>query len=364
MAPPSSDSNTPELRQQALQSWFNNLLPDLEDTTGPITIKPLSGDASFRRYFSGTTGTRTYVLVDAPPDKEDSRTFVQVDRQFEAAGVNVPHVYKADFDQGFMCLSWLGDTLLGEHLQTLKNANHLAEVKTVYHRAFESLLKIQSIRDGSDILLPPFDGGMLLREMDLFREWFCGGIMQLNLSRVEQGLLDHFFDKLIDAAQAQPQVVVHRDYHSRNLMYQPEGDLGVLDFQDAVIGPFTYDLVSLIKDCYISWPKPLIRDWAVSYANMAQTAGIIDSFDEQAFLRSFDLMGVQRHLKATGIFSRLYLRDGKPGYLGDIPRTLAYVKEVLSDHRDFFELGKWFEAQIYPMLWTRLKGHIGRVPAS
>jgi aminoglycoside/choline kinase family phosphotransferase len=364
MAPPSSDLNTPEQRQQALQSWFNSLLPDLENTSDSITIKPLSGDASFRRYFTGTSRMRTYVLVDAPPDKEDSRNFVQVARQFEAAGINVPHVYEADFEQGFMCLSWLGDTLLGEHLQALKNANHLAAVKTVYHRAFDSLLKIQSIREGSDILLPPFDGGLLLREMELFREWFCGGIMQLNLSRAEERVLDHFFDTLIDAALSQPQVVVHRDYHSRNLMYQPEGDLGVLDFQDAVIGPFTYDLVSLIKDCYISWPRPLIRDWAVSYANMAQTAGIVDSFEERTFLRSFDLMGVQRHLKATGIFSRLYLRDGKPGYLGDIPRTLAYVKEVLSENEDFIEVGKWFESQIYPLLWTRLKSHLGRGQAT
>jgi len=361
MASPSSVKAQLQQRQAKLQAWFHDLLPELEDSHEPSdsshlpSLKPLSGDASFRRYFTAQSGGQTWVLVDAPPDREDSRSFVEIAHQFQQAGVNVPQVYKADFDQGFMCLSWLGDTLLGTHLQSLKNDNHLADVNIVYRQCFDVLLKIQSIREGSDILLPPFDGSLLLRELDLFREWFCSGIMELQLSRAEDGMLDHFFGKLIDAALEQPQVCVHRDFHSRNLMYQADGDHGVLDFQDAVIGPFSYDLVSLIKDCYISWPQSMIREWAVEYANQAQTAGIIGDFDEQQYLRSFDLMGVQRHLKATGIFSRLYLRDGKPGYLADIPRTLAYVKEVLADNPEFFELSKWFETHVYPMLWTRLK---------
>lgn len=342
-------------REKALAGWFHNLLPELGEKPGKPALEMLSGDASFRRYFTARPGATTYVLVDAPPEREDCHAFVQIAERFLAAGVNVPRVYKVDYQLGFMCLSHLGDTLLNSRLQALKKAERLTEVNRIYHLAFDSLLKIQSIRPGSDILLPPFDGGLLMREMDLFRDWFCGGIMELNLSRVDEGLLDHYFGRLIDTALAQPQVCVHRDYHSRNLMYADDGNFGVLDFQDAVIGPFTYDLVSLTKDCYISWPKAMIREWALTYANLAQTAGIIDRFDEQEFLFSFDMMGVQRHLKATGIFSRLYLRDGKPGYLGDIPRTLAYVKEVLGDYPEMYALGRWFESQVYPMLWSRLK---------
>jgi aminoglycoside/choline kinase family phosphotransferase len=360
MASPKLDKAVLQRRQTELQTWFTGLLSDLGETATQPRIVPLSGDASFRRYFTVRPGDTTYVLVDAPPDKEDCHAFVQIAEKFEAAGVNVPHVHGVDYAKGFMCLSFLGDTLLNTRLQELKKQEHFAEVHDIYNHAFDILTRIQSIREGSDILLPPYDGGLLMRELELFREWFCGGIMELSLSKAEEGLLDHYFGVLIDAAQAQPQVCVHRDYHSRNLMFREDGNLGVLDFQDAVIGPFTYDLVSLIKDCYISWPQSMIRDWALQYANKAQTAGIIDDFEEAQFLRSFDLMGVQRHLKATGIFSRLYLRDGKPGYLADIPRTLAYVKEVLGDYPDMYDLARWFEQHIYPLLWTRLKNIMNR----
>lgn len=361
MASPKSDKVLLQGRLIKLQNWFSDILPELGETASRPEILPLSGDASFRRYFTSRPGNTTYVLVDAPPDKEDCHAFVQIAEKFLAAGVNVPRVFKVDYNKGFMCLSHLGDTLLNTRLQALKKADDTAEASRIYHSACEILVKIQSIREGSDILLPPFDGGLLMREMDLFRDWFCGGIMELSLSKAENGLLDHFYGMFIDSAQAQPQVCVHRDYHSRNLMYSENGNFGVLDFQDAVIGPVTYDLVSLVKDCYISWPQSLIREWALKYADMAQDAGIIDGYDESEFLRSFDLMGVQRHLKATGIFSRLYLRDGKPGYLADIPRTLAYVKEVLGDYPDLYPLGHWLERQVYPMLWTRLKNIANRV---
>ena len=360
MATSSTDKAMLQKRQSELQDWFLSILPDLNEKPAKVKLVPLSGDASFRRYFTARPGEQTYVLVDAPPDREDSRTFVQIAELFLSAQVNVPRVYKADFNKGFMCLSYLGDTLLFTRLQSLKENNHLFEVNALYHQTFDILLKIQSIREGSDLLLPPFDGSLLLREMDLFREWFCGGIMELALSTKEAALLDRFFAYLIESALDQPQVCVHRDFHSRNLMVSVDGNHGVLDFQDAVIGPVTYDLVSLVKDCYISWPRSLIREWALQYANKAQTAGIIDIFRDEEFLRSFDLMGVQRHLKATGIFSRLYLRDGKPGYLADIPRTLSYIKEVLGDHPEMYEVARWFERQVYPMLWTRLRSILNR----
>ena len=186
------------------------------------------------------------------------------------------------------------------------------------------------------------------------QQYFSTVMVGLDLTEKDNILLESFFGKLIDIAQDQPQVCVHRDYHSRNLIFRPDGNFGVLDFQDAVIGPVTYDLVSLLKDCYISWPRAMIHELALEYANMARTAGIIDDFRSEEFLFSFDMMGVQRHLKAVGIFSRLYLRDGKAGYLPDIPRTLAYIKEVLSEYKEFYDVAHWMEQKIYPMLVTRL----------
>lgn len=361
MAAKKSDKAVQQNRRAELQNWFQGILPSLgvQDKTR-VELRPLSGDASFRKYFTAIAGDRTYVLVDAPPAKEDNRAFVQVAEKFLAAGVNVPRVYDVNYASGFMCLSYLGDKLLWQQLDSLDKGGKVAEVHKTYLQAIDILLKIQGVREGSDILLPPYDGVLLLAEMELFREWFCSGIMGLDLSTEDEILLEYFFEKLIDNALEQPQVCVHRDYHSRNLMWQEDGNFGVLDFQDAVIGPFTYDLVSLIKDCYISWPKSMIREWALQYANRAQTAGLIDGFDDAAFLRSFDLMGVQRHLKATGIFSRLYLRDGKHGYLGDIPRTLAYIKEVLSDYPDMYPLGHWLEKHVYPMVVTRLNAILAR----
>jgi len=354
MADPQSAIKAQQQRQLDLQQWFNAFLSEIQSVDAEVQLQPLSGDASFRRYFTGTVDEETYVLVDAPPDKEDSRTFAQVAESFARADINVPEIFKADYERGFLCLSFLGDTLLLEKLKTLKAQNGITEANVIYQQAFQILLKIQKIQEGSAILLPPFDGGMFQTEMDLFREWFCTGIMGLSLTDNDDDLLDHYFGKLIDAAVNQTQVCVHRDYHSRNLLYQQDGNFGVLDFQDAVIGPITYDLVSLVKDCYISWPKTMIREWALQYANLAQTDGIIDSFRDEEFLYSFDMMGVQRHLKAVGIFSRLYLRDGKPDYLADIPRTLAYIKEVLGDYPEMYGLGTWLEKHIYPMLVTRL----------
>ena len=342
-------------RQEELGTWFQGILPSLNEKATEAELLPLSGDASFRRYFTSQPSQQTYVLVDAPPDREDSRPFVQVAQKFLGAGVNVPKVFDVNYASGFMCLSYLGETLLWEKLHELHSQNRFQEAGAIYEEAFRILLKIQGLHEGSDFLLPPYDGVLLLNELELFREWFCGGIMEMELGSADHMLLDHFFEMLIDSALAQPQVCVHRDYHSRNLIYREDGDHGVLDFQDAVIGPVTYDLVSLIRDCYISWPGSQVREWALKYAGMASEAGILADVDEEEFLFSFDLMGVQRHLKATGIFSRLYLRDGKSGYLGDIPRTLSYVKEVLGEYPEFYDLAHWFEQRLYPMLFNRLQ---------
>jgi N-acetylmuramate 1-kinase len=353
-----SDKEKQKIRHAELQAWFQGILPTLDasfqENNAEVEIKHLSGDASFRRYFISHVGDCSYVLVDAPPVKEDSRTFVQIAEKLHSAGIHVPRVFSTNFEKGFMCLSFLGETLLLEKLDALKQENQFAEVSKVYQEAFQVLLKIQSMREGSDILLPPFDSTTMLGEMGLFREWLCGGVMGLRLTKEDNDLLDDFFEILIESALKQPQVFVHRDYHSRNLMVQADGSLGVLDFQDAVIGPVTYDLVSLIKDCYIIWPKAMIREWALEYAALAHEAGIIESVDKAEFIVSLDMMGLQRHLKAVGIFSRLYLRDGKSGFLADIPRTLAYIKEVLGEYPELETVSKWFEKKIYPMLITRL----------
>ena len=364
MAAMKSEKERQEKRQAELQIWFQDILPALGESNTHAILKPLTGDASFRRYFISTPDEQPYVLVDAPPEKEDNRTFVQVARSFLAAGLNVPRIFDVDYEKGFLCLSYLGDTLLWEKLDALRRQDDLAEVSAVYHQAFESLLKIQRIREGSEILLPPFDGTLLLAEMNLFREWFCEGIMGLTLSSEDNELLESFFELLIESALSQPQVCVHRDFHSRNLMVQGDEGLGIIDFQDAVIGPYTYDLVSLIKDCYIIWPKAMIRQWATDYARMAKTAGMVGSIESDQFIHDFDLMGLQRHLKAVGIFSRLYLRDGKNGYLGDIPRTLAYIKEVMGDYPVLEEVAIWFDKKIYPTLVTKLNAAINRRSSS
>jgi len=362
-----TDQEKLQKRQADLQNWFHEILPSIDSNSGAsakeIAINPLSGDASFRRYFTVSLLEKIYVLVDAPPKQEDCRAFVQVAKSFHAEGINVPKIYAADYEHGFMCISFLGDTLLWEKLQLLKSENRFGDANLIYKQAFEILLKIQGINANSGMILPPYDGGLLESEMDLFREWFCSGIMGLSLSKTDNVLLDHYFSRLLDNALSQQQVCVHRDYHSRNLTYQADGNFGLLDFQDAMVGPITYDLVSLIKDCYVSWPRPLIREWALQYANMAQTAGIINSFNDDEFLFHFDMMGVQRHLKAIGIFSRLYLRDKKLGYIADIPRTLAYIKEVLSEYPDMNDFSKWLEKNIYSTLETRLSNILDRNPA-
>ena len=343
-------------RKTALEQWFISLLPELsENSDSKITktLRPISGDASFRRYFLGHIDGKPYVLVDAPPETEDNQAFVAIARAFQEAGLNVPEVYAVDYEQGFMCISWLGKTLLLERLKKLEDSPF--EAGYIYQQALDDLLIIQKVPTRDGLLLPRFDRTLYSYEFELFTEWFCSGLMRVDLNASDLSLLDYFFQTLIESAMSQPQVCVHRDYHSRNLVYNQQNKLGILDFQDAVIGPVTYDLVSLLKDCYIAWPRREVTRWALNFASKAQDAGIISNLDEQQFLRDFDLMGVQRHLKAIGIFSRLYLRDSKPGYLADIPRCLVYIKEVVSDDPDMFELAHWLEKRIYPTVFNRLK---------
>lgn len=340
------------LRSKALQRWFDKLVQvegGEQSNAERSLLTPVSGDASFRRYFRGSINGQSYILVDAPPDKEDSHPFVTIAKKFIDLGINVPRVYKVDYTAGFMWLEDFGDTLLWEKLDQARDSSPASvSASDLYHQAFLQLLKIQSCKVDEKFQLPAFDTALLHREMTLFKQWFCEDLLGLNLSAAETELIETSFQCLIDSALAQPQICVHRDYHSRNLLYQEGLPLGVIDFQDAVLGPFSYDLVSLLKDCYIAWPREQVNAWALEYAQMALENNILEELNEAEFLSAFDLMGVQRHLKAIGIFSRLYLRDKRASYLTDIPRTLEYIRNVVKEHADLKDFSQWLENSVVP----------------
>ncbi|BCO32816.1 aminoglycoside phosphotransferase [Thiohalobacter sp. COW1] len=324
-------------RLEQLKQW-------LADIGQPFdAIEPASADASFRRYFRLTDGESTRIIMDAPPEKEDSAPFVDIAARLQEAGVNVPEVLQQDLAQGYVLLSDLGHTLYLDALDA-------DTVEGLYADALDALAAMQA---GADISgLPPYDTELLEREMRLFTDWLLQRQLGLELSDVERSLLETAFAGLIDNALAQPQVFVHRDYHSRNLMLLPTHNPGIIDFQDAVRGPLTYDLVSLLRDCYIAWPRERVNAWALGFRELAIRSGVLarETATEQDFLRWFDWMGVQRHLKAAGIFARLNLRDRKPGYLKDIPRTLAYIVEVAPDYAELQPLGEFIRDRVLPGL--------------
>ena len=315
-------------RLEALKDWVGTVLD-----TAEYEIKPASADASFRRYFRVFVGGSTHIVMDAPPDKEDMRPFIHIAERLYALGLNVPQVRQQNLEQGFLLLSDLGQRL---YLAQLSEAT----VERLYGDALGALLILQAGVFTDAAALPAYDNALLLREMSLFREWYIGRHLGVELSSAQAAALDQSFALLCRSALEQPQVWVHRDYHSRNLMLTEVNNPGILDFQDAVLGPVTYDLVSLLRDCYIAWPRARVEDWALGYQTLALQSGIPVCTEEARFLRWFDLMGVQRHLKATGIFARLNHRDGKPGYLGDIPRTLAYVLDVAGRYADLEPLAR------------------------
>ncbi len=313
-------------RLNALKIWLHDLL-ECDD----LQITSASSDASFRRYFRvesaqnngflGKFEASSLIAMDAPPDKEGTKSFITISEVLENADLQAPRVLASDIKQGFLLLTDQGT-------QLYLDALNLENVDALYADALKALLIMQRDISCEKLVLPPYDNALLLREMDLFRDWYLKSYLNLPLSSRNQTELDNIFQLLADSAVAQPQVFVHRDYHSRNLMVSGENNPGILDFQDAVIGPVTYDLVSLLRDCYIAWPRDQIEQWALDYLHQAVDAGVLSPQSESDFLRWFDWVGVQRHLKAVGIFARLHLRDGKDGYLADIPRTLAYVKDV------------------------------------
>jgi len=319
-------------RVESLARWLMQAL-----ALPPFELEPASSDASFRRYFRIRFDGETRIAMDAPPEKEDMRPFVRVAGQFRAIGLNVPEVLAENYPEGFLLLTDLGSR---SYLSALNESS----VERLYGDALGALASLQACGPGGGTL-PPYDRALLMSEMGLFRDWYLGRHRAVRLSESEDRMLEETFRLLADSALAQPKVAVHRDYHSRNLMVHPHNP-GILDFQDAVFGPLTYDLVSLLRDCYIAWPRERVEEWARGYHDLALQHGILDTRDEELFLRWFDLMGVQRHLKAIGIFARLNHRDGKAGYLEDIPRTLGYVYDVSGRYPELAPLRAFLDERV------------------
>ncbi len=334
-------------RLDALTTWLYEVLHSATDNASQsacFQLAPASEDASFRRYFRVTGSAvancfdgvgESLIVMDAPPDKEDSHPFVTISTLLTNAGLNVPRVFAKDFAQGFLLLSDLG---VQAYLDVLSEHT----VERLYADALDALFKMQRNASHYVAELPVYNETLLLNEMALFADWYCQQYCEWTFTDEQRVRLDRVFQQLCEAALAQPQVFVHRDYHSRNLMvtkwHNEYGEPGILDFQDAVLGPVTYDLVSLLRDCYIDWPRSRVEQWALNYLYRVVDAGLFPPATDATYLRWFDWMGVQRHLKAAGIFARLHLRDNKSGYLADIPRTLAYVRDVSARYPELQDL--------------------------
>ncbi len=304
---------------------------------------PASGDASFRRYFRVHSDSASYILMDAPPAQEDSRPFIQVAGYLESMQLHAPRVLEADLEQGFLLLTDLGSM---QYLELLEEDPAAADV--LYESAMRALLIIQNNGEAFQSHLPAYDANRLHFEMSLFHDWLCEKHLSIRFSDDDEREWQSLCDLLVVNAVEQPQVFVHRDYHSRNLMVAEDGP-GILDFQDAMEGPLTYDLVSLLKDCYVKMSAEQIDKLVAEFAHDARQLGVHDIGDEQ-YLRCFDLTGVQRHLKAAGIFARLNHRDGKPGYLGDVPRTLSYIVDLAPRYDELGWLVDFINARVLPGL--------------
>ncbi len=341
-----------DARLSLIRSWLTR---DLGWRVGRISVA--SADASFRRYFRVSRGdvdpaawaprADTLIVMDAPPGKEDVAPYLKVSSLLEQAGAHVPHVHASDSKRGFIVMEDLGDI---QYLSRLKTGRG---VDKLYGEALTTLANIQVRGLRAASALPPYDRAPLERELNLMPEWFLRKHLGLELSPEERALLTVSFEFLINEALLQPQVFVHRDFHSRNLMVLPndnKGGPGVIDFQDALCGPIGYDLVSLLKDCYISWSRERVERWVRGYRRVLGNLGANVGDSEYQFMRWFDLIGVQRHLKVLGIFARLWHRDGKIGYLADLPLTLEYVRDACRRYPELVEFERWLAWRVEPQL--------------
>ncbi|MCE3045552.1 aminoglycoside phosphotransferase family protein [Legionella sp. 16cNR16C] len=317
-------------RENALHNWLKPWVG------GEYQIKPLTGDASFRRYFRIEYANFKGIIMDAPPEREKINSFLAIAELLNRHGLRSPRIFRADETLGFIVLEDFGDQLLLAHLQA-------DTVDEWYAVAIDNVLRLQQCAVGN---LPVFNTGFMLQELSLFNEWFVDAYLKLKLDESEQHLLANTFDWLVEQLSAQPQTMIHRDFHSRNLMILSDRpkELGLIDFQDAMKGPCTYDLVSLLKDCYIQWPRERVHEWVKCFYEQST---LTEEMSLKEFQRAFDLCGLQRHLKVLGVFSRLYLRDNKPGYLKDLPLTLHYVLDCLESYEELKPFYQFIQRRIH-----------------
>ena len=326
-------------RYDLLKIWLAEVF-----ATESFELESASEDASFRSYHRLTLRDKTYIVMDAPPPEEDCRPFVQITELLLASDSHVPAIHHKDLEQGFLVLDDFGNTLYLDQL----NAS-LAD--GLYKAAIAALVKMQTAADKKS--LPQYNEELLRREIGLFTEWLLDKHLKIELSSEQDESLNSLFTLLVDNALQQPQSFVHRDYHSRNLMLTEINSPGIIDYQDAVQGPISYDLVSLLKDCYIKWPREEINGWVKYYLQQKSEQG--EEIDQQQFQRWFDLMGVQRHLKASGIFARLSIRDGKHHFLNDVPRTLSYIVDLKNDYEELTLLCSLIEQRVLPKFESNSK---------
>lgn len=305
-----------------------------------LEVQPLSGDAGFRQYFR-INNFPDLLAVYAPTEQIDSQKFIDLVVYLREEGIHAPQVFEYDLQKGFLLIENFGDTLL---LSVLNSET----ADTYYGESLLTLLRLQQSPAKSE-LIPPYNEAALRKEMELFPEWFVSKLLGHDLTDAEHALLEDTFKLLISNADEQPHVFVHRDYHSRNLIVRKVGPPGVIDFQDAVWGPITYDLVSLLKDCYVRWPSSRVNQWVRAYGSMIASAGLMLPVSENQFQRWFDLMGLQRHLKVLGIFARLFLRDNKSAYLNDLPLVLRYVLETTENYSELKPIHNWIKSTLVPL---------------
>jgi len=324
-----------DVRLQQISAWLDRCLPEACARLGWAPqvggrLTPASSDASFRRYFRWESEGRSLILMDAPPPQEDCRPFVRMAQMLAGAGVHVPRILAADLERGFLLLDDLGRQT---YLEVIGPDN----ADALFEDALRALLAFQRLPLDGD--LAHYDDALLRRELQLFPDWYLQRELGVSLDGERLAAWQRISALLIDSALAQPKVLVHRDFMPRNLMLSTPNP-GVLDFQDAVYGPVTYDITCLFKDAFLSWPEARVRGWLEDYWQRARAAGIPVQAELDDFLRASDLMGVQRHLKVIGIFARICHRDGKPRYLGDVPRFFRYIEAVIARRPELAELGE------------------------
>lgn len=323
-------------RYNSLQNWLTEILG-----TSAFNLKPASEDASFRTYHRLFLKNKTFIVMDAPPEQENCKAFIKITKKLRACDVNVPIIHNVNIEQGFLLLSDLGNDL---YLNKLNKSS----IYELYSDALSTLVAIQVLVNVGGV--DEYDKSLLISEMNLFREWLIEKHLNIKLSDSQVKILTTLFDLLVNNALQQPKVFVHRDFHSRNLMVTKENNPGVIDYQDAVYGPISYDLVSILKDCYIKWPKEEIDKWVDFYLNKLYEEKAQYRINRDEFVRWFDLMGVQRHLKASGIFARLSHRDGKHNFLEDIPRTLSYILDLKETYEELQPICIILEELVLPRL--------------